>query len=697
MTDSTAKILIVDDVPGKLLSYRTILEDLNCGIVEARSGSEALSQILKEDFAVILLDVNMPDLSGFETAGLIRNRRKSAHTPIIFLTAFGDEVRVAQGYAHGAVDYLTTPVVPDILRAKVRVFLDLHRMTIQIRQQAAEQILLADEQNRRAALEEGSRRLHYLADVSRALSDSLDPDTTARTLVRQAVPFLADYASVTFPGEPGATEKAWCSSEDGQIHARRLDNTGSTRTVLADVIARVFASGRTEELTNLNLPFPETERERLHAVVVLPLIARNRILGVLALGRGPSRSTLATDDLALAEDLASRAAIALDNARLYVDVQRADRQKNDFLSMLAHELRNPLAPIQNAIEILRLRDSAQPDVVQTRDVIARQVKHMVRLVDDLLDISRITSGKIRLQMKAVTMTDIVSQAVEASKPLIDKGRHSLLIDPIPHDAALNADGARLTQVLTNMLNNAAKYSDDGGQIRVTVTCVDSEVVVKVKDHGIGMTPQSLSTVFDLFTQADRSLDRSHGGMGIGLTLVRRLVELHGGRVSAASEGLGHGSEFTIRLPSVIRTELTPVPGQLPKQADHNSQLRILIVDDNVDSAGSLAMLLKLKGNIVHVAHDGLSALDLARGERPDAAVLDIGLPGMDGYSLARRLRADTSTKTMNLIAVTGYGREEDRRLSREAGFDHHFVKPIELDALIRVLSKTSVRSSVASA
>jgi signal transduction histidine kinase/DNA-binding response OmpR family regulator len=703
MPDDKVDILIVDDLPDKVLVYRTILEELGENLVVARSGSEALAQVLRKEFAVILMDVYMPEMDGLETAALIRRRKKSAHTPIIFVTAVADEVRVSQGYRQGAVDYITAPVIPEVLRAKVKVFVDLFRMTRQVRRQAEERVALAEERSRRAAAEEANQRLTFLADASRALADSLDPDTTARTLARHAVPFLADLAGVTLPddhGGPWWTELAWADATGRETYTLRLATADGPHDALYAAVVRALDRGESTVQDGLDIPYPTAPEDptaevgRLRSAAVLPLRARGRTLGVLMLARGPSGRSFTSADLPLCDDLASRAATALDNARLYSAVQQADRQKNDFLSMLAHELRNPLAPIRNAVTILRSSDSDQPARDWAGGVIDRQVTHLVRLVDDLLDVSRITRGKIRLRRELVEIAAVVAHAVEASRPEIIARGHALSVTVPPAPIQVNGDPARLAQVITNLLNNAAKYTEPGGRVWLSVETTEHEAVIRVRDTGIGIPADMLGTVFDLFTQGDHSLDRSAGGLGIGLTLVHRLVGLHGGTVTAASDGPGCGSEFTIRLPLVAETGIAtmstngshPIQAAAPPPAgDPCHGRRVLVVDDNVDGADSLGRLLQLDGHHVRLAHDGPTALAAADEFRPDAIVLDIGLPGMDGFEVARRLRGRVDTPPAMLVAVTGYGRTEDRRRSREAGFDHHLVKPVDLDQLRELL------------
>jgi signal transduction histidine kinase len=686
-------ILIVDDLPEKVLVYRAILDELGENLVVARSGQEALAQILRQEFAVILLDVYMPTMDGLETAALIRQRKKSAHTPIIFVTAFADEVRIAQGYAHGAVDYILAPVVPEVLRAKVKVFVDLFRMTRQVKRQAEERVVLAEERSRRAAAEEANRRLALLARAGAVLGQSLDYERTATDAARLPVPMLADVAAVVLAEPAVGMPRSLVARADG-------DNAVSVETSdvppeLAAVVNRAFREG-----VAAYDPEPVGGADPAPLAVALPLAAAGRTIAVLALARLQAARPFTLADLAAADALASRSASALENARLYEEVQKADRQKNEFLSMLAHELRNPLAPIRNAVTILRAAADDPASLQWASSVIDRQVRHLVRLVDDLLDISRITRGKIRLRREALDLSAVVAQAIEASRPEIEARQHHLDVVLPERPVRVNGDPARLAQVLTNLLNNAAKYTEPGGKVSLTVEMSGSppagEAVVRVRDNGIGIPADMLATVFDLFTQGDHSLDRSEGGLGIGLTLVRRLVNLHGGSVIVASDGPGRGSEFTVRLPlatagageqcldaeSLDRDSRDAAPAA-------NLSLRVLVVDDNVDGADSLTRLLRLVGHDVRMAHDGPAALTIASEFLPEAVVLDLGLPGMDGFEVARRLRCRPETCGAVLIAVTGYGRDEDRFRSREAGLDEHFVKPVDVSALRALLANVA--------
>ncbi|HEX7185049.1 MAG TPA: ATP-binding protein [Thermoanaerobaculia bacterium] len=356
----------------------------------------------------------------------------------------------------------------------------------------------------------------------------------------------------------------------------------------------------------------------------------------------------------------------------------ADRRKDQFLAMLAHELRNPLAPIRNAVELMRQAETADPSFHPSREMVERQVKHLARLVDDLLDVSRITRGNIRLRKEPVDLGTVVQRAVDATRPLIDSRAHKLAVQLPSTPVRLEADSARLEQVISNLLNNAAKYTMPGGHIGVTAEKEGEEALIRVRDNGIGVPPDVLGRVFEPFVQSDGSLARSEGGLGIGLTLVRSLVEMHGGTVEAHSPGLGQGSEFTVRLPVRIPQTVPEANGRPAETGAFSPArpVRVLVVEDNIDAAESLATLLRIWGHEVHVVHDGLEALDAAREKQPEVVLLDIGLPGLDGYQVAQRLREEGLDGAL-LVAMTGYGQPEDRRRSREAGIHHHFVKPVE--------------------
>jgi signal transduction histidine kinase/ActR/RegA family two-component response regulator len=566
---------------------------------------------------------------------------------------------------------------------------DLFRMTQQVKRQAEERIALMQEQAARAAAEEANRRLAFLAKAGNVLGRSLDYGATARDVARLVVPALADLSVVTLADPAtGAQTTVLCRAGAGR-DAEPVDASGPSDVppVLVPMIKAVLGG----ELKEYLAPGAPGTSAELVTALVLPLQARGRSIGALALGVVASGRRFGPTELTMAEAITSRAAIALDNALLYNDVQQADRQKNEFLSMLAHELRNPLAPIRNAVQIMRMHTRDHAELQWSQDVIDRQVKQLVRLVDDLLDVSRITQGKIRLQLEPVPVEAVVAQAVETSRPLIDSRRHHFFVSLPPEPLWVNADAVRLAQVLTNLLNNAAKYTDEGGNIWLTARRDGNEVALSVRDTGVGIPPAMLASIFELFTQVDRSLDRSQGGLGIGLTLVRHLVQMHGGTVQASSAGPNQGSEFTARLPLLVEVDRQPAAdGPAVATPAVGSRCRVLVVDDNRDAAVSLAMLLSLEGFETLSVYDGEAALESLNSFSPHVVLLDIGLPGVDGFEVARRLRQLPNFERVFLVAVTGYGQEEDRRRSYEAGFDHFLVKPVDPHALTALLAARGV-------
>jgi signal transduction histidine kinase len=373
-------------------------------------------------------------------------------------------------------------------------------------------------------------------------------------------------------------------------------------------------------------------------------------------------------------------------------LRQSDRQKDEFLATLSHELRNPLAPIRNAVHILRLGGADGQTRARVLDTMERQVGSVVRLVDDLLELSRINEGRIELRKERVKLSAVLRGAVEAIAPLIEASGHQLIVNEPSNQVLLYADPVRLIQVVANLLNNSAKYSARGGTITLTARAEGSEAMISVRDTGIGIPPEMLTRIFDMFVQVDSGLNRARQGLGIGLTLVKRLVEMHGGSVEGRSEGLGRGSEFIVRLPAFAdqrtgRADGPPQSSQLERRHSDLVRFRILVVDDHHDAADSLATLLRLLGHEVRVAYDGAAGLEAARAFRPDVAVLDLGMPGMDGIELGSRLRRETELRDILLIALTGYGRDDDRQRSRAAGFDAHLVKPVDVAALNTLLAQ----------
>jgi len=373
-------------------------------------------------------------------------------------------------------------------------------------------------------------------------------------------------------------------------------------------------------------------------------------------------------------------------------LKEADHRKDKFLATLAHELRNPLAPIRNALQVMRLAGSDRGLMEQARSMMDRQLDQMVRLIDDLLDVSRISTGKLALRKERVELAAVITNAVDTARPVIEAAGHELIIKLTPQPVFLDADPMRLAQVFANLLNNAAKYTDRGGRIWLTATYEDDQLAVSVRDTGIGIPPEQLSAVFEMFTQLDPSLGKSQGGLGIGLMLVKQLLDMHGGTIEAHSEGTGSGAEFIVRMP-VANTDPAAAAGCAERQGQDAPHCRILVADDNADAAESMGMMLRLMGNDVRTAYNGLEALEEAAAFRPNVVLLDIGMPHLNGYEAARRIRAETWGQDTLLIALTGWGQEEDKRRAAEAGFDRHFTKPVHPADVLNVIAQLKAASS----
>jgi PAS domain S-box-containing protein len=630
-TEPPVQILLVDDQPANLLALEAVLDGPGQGLVRAGSGEQALRLLAADDFAVVLLDVNMPGLDGFAAAKLIRSQERSRHTPIIFLTGYdSDAFPVVEAYKLGAVDYLVKPLVPEILRAKVAVFVELARQARQLRAQA--------EELHRAAQERFARFMRHLPGLA-WIKDA-----------RGRYVYVNEAAERAF-GRPRA-----------ELHGRSDHDLFPPATAdhFRENDRRALAEGAVQAVETLEQPDGVAHHSLVSKFTIPGPAGEPALVGGMAID--------ITDRLRAEEAL-----------------REAGRRKDEFLAMLGHELRNPLAPIRSAVAALR-QAGGGPLVEQARDVIDRQAALLARLVDDLLDVSRLSHGKITLHRCPVELAEVVAGAVETCRPLLEARGHALTLDLPPAPVWLSADPARLTQVVVNLLTNAAKYTDPGGSVRLGAEARGGEVVLRVRDNGVGIPAGMLGRVFDLFTQLDRTPGRaSQWGLGVGLALVKALVELHGGSVTASSDGPGQGSEFVVRLPGVLAAPAAPAAPreQAPRPAAR--PLRVLIVEDRADAAESLALLLQLHGHEARVARDGPSALKEAASFGPDAVLLDIGLPGMDGYEVARRLRRQEGGGRALLVALTGYGAEDDRRRCLEAGCDGHLVKPAEPAEVIGLL------------
>jgi len=692
-----SNILIVDDRLDKRVVFRTILEELDQNIVTASSGEEALKWLLDNDSAVILLDVNMPGMDGLETAELIRARRKSAHTPIIFITAFADEMHTARGYSLGAVDYILSPVVPNILRSKVKALVQLHRLNAELKKRSDERVALVKEQAARSMAEESQRRASFLAEATQVMASSLDVDTILKGASGLVVPFLADYGSVVLVRDDGSV-RAQRSAAVAGWNPYLGEHATAFEVKAAEVLARAIAQGAPESAeslgdapTDANQPDDPPAGE-IHA---FPLVTRGQARGALVLALGPSRRSLAGDNLSLADSLAGRAASALENCLLYEEIQRADQRKNEFLATLSHELRNPLAPMRAALHMLRAKTVDPEKARSLLETMDRQVGQMTRLVEDLLDISRITRGAIELRRETLEVGAEVRNAIESCHGQLESGGHEVVINAPLEPLYVVADRVRLQQILENLILNAAKYTNPGGRIEVSAEATISEAVIRVKDNGIGIPHDKLTQVWELFVQVDQSPERIRKGLGIVLALVRDLVHRHGGTVEAQSDGLGNGSTFIVRMPRAVRVDLPaatqPAPAAQPAKAPASAGKRILIVDDNLDACETLAMMLELLGQQTRQAHEGTGALKAAQEYRPELIFMDIGLPGLTGHEVAERMRGELGMKDTYIVALSGYGTEEDRRKSLFAGFDNHYVKPLDPSALPGILAEADRR------
>jgi PAS domain S-box-containing protein len=541
--------------------------------------------------------------------------------------------------------------------------------------------------------------LRFLSEASTAMAAVLDEKTAMQSLVRLAVPFFADYCTVELANELRQFECVALAHVDSNQEQLLRELTCAKEPQWAT--DRVVQSGRTEhqEFLPPDAPYWTANDERRRtlkelapqSVVAAPLLSRGNVIGVLSLYfSSSSRRRYLKSDVSIAEEIARRAAIAVENARLYQSLKEADRQKDDFLAMLAHELRNPLAAIEYAAALMRMSAEQGP---KATEIIERQVRHLAHLIDDLLDVSRITRDQIQLQREPIDAALLVRRAVDTAIPSLEKRSHRLALEVAAGPLPIFADPTRIEQILGNLLTNAAKYTPDGGEISVRTYAKDEQLIVKVKDSGVGIPPEMLSRVFELFTQVNPTLDRSQGGLGIGLTVVRRLAEMHGGSISATSEGLGKGSEFTLRLPLLNGELAQAVSNGVSANIPHG--LRVLIVEDNRDTASSLSSLLRSAGCETQVVNDGPAAVHTAIRFSPSVVLLDIGLPGLDGFAIAQEMRNRPELCRATLIAISGYSQPQDRARAKAVGFDHHLIKPVKFECVLDLLAQCAAHHDVA--
>ena len=583
--------------------------------------------------------------------------------------------------------------IENVMFDQSRAFVSVNASPIRVGEKVVAAVVAFHDITDRKLAEQAAR---FLADASAALAELVNFEDTLQRVSQLAVTGFADWAIVDRTEATGSPRRIVVTHADpskadlaSAIH-RRFTSVPSRgpanilRTGLAEIHSDitdemlVAAAVDENDLRLLRKLGPKSS-------IGVPLKVQGETVGVLTFLLSESGRRYGEKDLAVANDLASRASIAIENSLLYARLKDADRRKDEFLATLAHELRNPLAPIRNGLQLLALSDGEGITGEKVRTMMERQLGQMVRLVDDLLDVSRINQGKLELRLERIDIAKVLTSAVEISRPLIEQMGHTLEIMQPDHPVVINADLTRLAQVLSNLLNNAAKYSEREGHITLTAELHAGDVVVAVRDTGIGIAADQLPHIFEMFSQVKSALERSQGGLGIGLSLVNRLVEMHGGSIKARSDGLGKGSEFVVRLPVAVDSS-RPESQIEENEDDLKTSLRILVVDDNRDSADSLAQMLEFMGGDTRIAYDGEQAVTVAGEFQPDVIVLDIGLPKLNGYEACRRIRALPSSNGVMIIAQTGWGQDEDRQRTQEAGFDHHLVKPVDPTTLMKLLA-----------
>jgi PAS domain S-box-containing protein len=646
-----ASILLVDDKPARLLTYEAILAGLELNCVRANSGAEALEKLLAQDFAVILLDVQMPDIDGFEVARLMRQHPRLERMPIIFVTGVNvGHSDILRGYEVGAIDYIAVPVVPEILRSKVAVLVELYQRRAELKR------LNADLAMARSQLAEELTRDN--SDHKRTEAALRDSEREFKALVENAT---VGFARNSLDGaflyvNPGFCEIVGYSAEE------LLQMTWQQITHPEDLELDMSNARR---VTAGEAPSYSVEKRYLRKDGGVVWV---RLFGSIVKDDEDRPKTA----MAVVVDITER---RLADEKL----RAADRRKDEFLAMLAHELRNPVAPILSVAEALARmlsRDERQHALV---GIVQRQASHLSRLLDDLLDVARITQGRIELQRAVVSLSDCVVAACESIDPLMREKRQELRVvheQPLP----VHADRVRLAQCIGNLLSNAAKYSDPCTEIFLRTWRDGNFAVLTVRDDGAGIAADLMPHVFDLFAQGERGLDRSQGGLGIGLSVSRKLIQLHDGVIEAASDGPGHGATFTIRLP--LAGDATEHPHSEPRVAVLHK--RVLIIDDNHDAADSMAVLLRLDGHEVDTAYSAEDGIGKVQAGAPDVVLLDIGLPLMDGYEAARRLIAGGFKG--RLIAISGYGEAKDKQRAAAAGFHAHLSKPVDYATLEKVMA-----------
>ena len=714
-------ILLVDDSPTNLLALESILRAPDRNLIRASCGEDALRYLLDNEAAVVLLDVYMPGIDGLETAEFIRGREKSRDIPIIFLTANSTGVRhLSRGYSLGAVDYIVKPVEPEILRSKVAVFVELFKKTREIKRQAQ----LLHEKNQE--LENANlARLNMLIDLGHELAAEHDPEQVLAKFCRSS------------RGIVGAEEAAVCVLDAGATSMRHFFHcTKQKETVSVSVIPaivqraldRVIVEQRALRLSEADesMLADEIDYDSLHSFLGAPILSASGVSGWFYVLNKTDADDFSEADERLAATLTTQVSVAYENARLYAETEShaaelrsemavrkqaeeeraqllireqaaraeaelANRTKDEFLATLSHELRTPLSAILGWSHILRTNQLGKKDWTRGLETIERNARVQSQLIDDLLDVSRIISGKIRIEPRAVDLATVIDAAIDSVRPTFEAKEIQFETDVESRDSIVLGDANRLQQIFWNLFSNAVKFTPQGGRVRVQVREQDFGVKVSVIDSGVGITPEFLPYIFDRFSQADGSTTRAHGGLGLGLAIVRHLVELHHGRVEVESQGEDQGATFTVRLP--IAATIHATDGEFLSAESDVQQLnsakifdgvRILVVDDEADSRDLISTILTRCGSEVRCSESAAEAIRAFAEWGPDLLLSDIGMPNEDGYSLIRKVRKLRSKRAKKIpaIAITAYATDEDRLAALAAGFQVHLAKPVEPKSLL---------------
>lgn len=688
------RVLNVDDDEAARYYKSRVLKSAGWTVREASTGAEALAHARDWLPDLVLLDVRLPDIDGLKVCRQLKTDPDTApimvlQTSATFVTS-ADRVRGLEG---GADHYLAQPFGAEELVATSRALYRIRRAEVEQKRAAevahrnAER--LAAQNDRLSTLSEaaaGLLRAQTIEDAFATMYSTVAQDLGADMMLHYRV---TDDGRLELAAHAGLTPPQRTEGEQLSL------GQGMCGLVAASGVGRAVTDIQTSDDPQMSF----LRRCGVAHYVCMPLVAADRVVGTLSLARRGG-APFSDDEKQFVRTLASYVSLAYERIRAHQQLteqtrllQEADRNKDEFLAMLAHELRNPLAPIVNAARLLRVLPGAAPDVARLQSVIERQSQHLTRLLDDLLDVARVSRGKIVLQREVVSAQTVAAAAVEALTPQAQEKRQSLRLEIDPEPMLIEGDRVRLTQILTNLLHNAIKFTPPAGRIELSVSGDAAAVHFGVRDDGCGIPAELTPHLFKLFVQGESSVQQPPGssGLGLGLALVRRLAELHGGRVSAQSEGRNRGAEFVVELPRHHATQVEPPAASFAGPPD---SLRVMIVDDNRDAANTLAEVLRFYGHSVEALYSGTDALQAAARSAPDAILLDLAMPDKDGYQTARELRGQGATASTFLVALSGYGQPRDRQRSTESGFDAHLVKPVDIEQLVTLLGRAQGRNPV---